>query len=455
MKRYNRWLALLCAGSLLLLASCGASDYTGTAEVLSGNEKPAQEEEVYTPKAFVDPEQTDKAEIVYVSADALGAPEKTEVSVTLKNPGGLDPITDQTNLTNIRNTGGNEDFTLENGFLTWENHGEDITYKGVSDAPLPVSVKATYYLDGNEIAPSELAGKSGHVKLRFDYTNLTDYVPFVCVTLVMFDGEAFRNITGDGVRLLRYGDSVVAFGLTVPGLEQNLNLSGLQTLGEQLGEIRFSDAVEIEADTAAFALDYTETVAFNGLLSELSDEDLQDLTDTAEDLGESTGASDKLKEGIDRLVDGLAGFQEGLNAYTRGVDQCADGARQIKNGMQAFKNLGDLLPGKLGDTFSGLYDAVAGLSEGLDQLSANSQSLRDGAQSILAGSSALSEGVATLNAEALVKMAQTGADVKTLIATVKTLRTADGAYRNFSGIAPEKTGSVLFMIETAGVKTES
>ena len=452
MKRFKKQIALLCVGSLLLLASCGASDYTGTAEVLTGEGGPAQEEEVYTAKAFVDPEQPDKAEIVYVSADAFGAPQKTEVSVTLKNPGGLDPITDQTRLTGIRNTGGNEDFSLTDGVLTWENHGEDISYKGVSDAPLPVSVKTTYYLDGNEIAPSELAGKSGRVKLRFDYANQTDYVPFVCVTLVMFGGDGFRNIGGDGVRTLRYGDSVLAFGLTVPGLDDHLALSGLKTLGEQLGELSFKDSLEIEADASAFSLDYTETFAFNGLLSELTDGDLSELTETAEELGGATGASDKLKEGIDGLVKGLTGFQEGLNAYTEGVDQCAQGARQIKSGMETLGNLGALLPGTLGEKISGLYEAISGLSQGLDRLSANSQGLRDGARSILSGSGALSEGVAALNAEALVKMAQAGADVQTLVGKIKTLRDADGGYRNFSGIAPGKTGSVLFMIETAEIK---
>ena len=454
MKKVKAWLALLCAVSIVILSSCGASDYTGTADVLSGNEAPSQAEEVFTPKAFVDPDRTDKAEIVYVTANALGAPEKTEVSVTLKNPGGLEPITDHTTLSGIRNTGGNEDFTLADGVLMWENHGEDITYKGVSDAPLPVGVKVTYYLDGAEISPEALAGKSGRVKLRFDYTNNTDYVPFVCATLVMFDGEAFRNITGSGIRLLNYGDTAVAFGVTVPGLEKQLELSGLKALGEQLGDVRFNDYIEIEADTAAFSLEYTETVAFNGILSALSDEDLQELTDTAEKLGDATGASDQLKNGVDQLVEGLTGFQAGLNAYTEGVDQCAEGARQLKESLKALGDIGALLPGPLGDTVSGLYEGIAGLSEGLDALSANSQSLRDGAASILSGSGALSDGVSTLNAEALAKMAQMGGDVKTLIEKVKTLRGADDAYRNFSGIAAGKTGSVLFMIETAQIKAE-
>lgn len=36
---------------------------------------------------------------------------------------------------------------------------------------LPVGVNLTYYLDGKEIQPSDLAGKSGKVKIRIDYEN--------------------------------------------------------------------------------------------------------------------------------------------------------------------------------------------------------------------------------------------------------------------------------------------
>lgn len=34
-----------------------------------------------------------------------------------------------------------------------------------------MTTKVTYYLDGKEIKPEDLAGKSGKVKIRFDYTN--------------------------------------------------------------------------------------------------------------------------------------------------------------------------------------------------------------------------------------------------------------------------------------------
>ena len=53
----------------------------------------------------------------------------------------------------------------------WESNGSDIYYQGKSNEELPVSVKVTYYLDGKQISPDDLLGKSGKVKIRYDYTN--------------------------------------------------------------------------------------------------------------------------------------------------------------------------------------------------------------------------------------------------------------------------------------------
>ena len=50
--------------------------------------------------------------------------------------------------------------------LTWDTNGADIYYQGTTEKELPVSVKLTYYLDGKKISPSELKGKSGHLKIK-------------------------------------------------------------------------------------------------------------------------------------------------------------------------------------------------------------------------------------------------------------------------------------------------
>lgn len=43
------------------------------------------------------------------------------------------------------------------GALTWQADGNDIYYQGTTDKELPIDMKMTYYLDGKEISPEDLA----------------------------------------------------------------------------------------------------------------------------------------------------------------------------------------------------------------------------------------------------------------------------------------------------------
>ena len=65
--------------------------------------------------------------------------------------------------------GGEETFAADGDRLVWAADGADISYEGTSEAPLPVGVRFTYVLDGKEIAPEELKGKSGHLEILIDY----------------------------------------------------------------------------------------------------------------------------------------------------------------------------------------------------------------------------------------------------------------------------------------------
>ena len=102
-----------------------------------------------------------KQETVYVNANASGDETKITVSDWLKNSGVEDILEDQSELIGIKNVKGDETFENANGTMTWNTDGKDIYYQGTSEKELPVSVKLTYYLDGKEMAPQDLKGKSG------------------------------------------------------------------------------------------------------------------------------------------------------------------------------------------------------------------------------------------------------------------------------------------------------
>lgn len=93
----------------------------------------------------------DKTETVYVKADAEGNVQEISVETVLKNRNNGKSLPDYSNLSDIKNMEGDEEFTQnEDGSILWENHGEDISYKGKSSESLPVSVRVSYYLDGEQ-----------------------------------------------------------------------------------------------------------------------------------------------------------------------------------------------------------------------------------------------------------------------------------------------------------------
>lgn len=155
-----------------------------------------------------DAEKNVKDETVYVLASANGTVKKIIVSDWVKNALGSDSIDDVTQLTNIENVKGNETYTLGgSNSCVWDAQGNDIYYQGNIDKELPVSMAVSYSLDGQSISPDVLAGKSGKVTIRFNYTNnqyeLMDingrqekiYVPFAMLTGLLLDNNVFTNVS--------------------------------------------------------------------------------------------------------------------------------------------------------------------------------------------------------------------------------------------------------------------
>ncbi len=264
--------------------------------------------------------ETDKVENVYVSADQSGNILKTEVEVTLKaKEDGL--LSDILALDNIVNKSGDENYKIKDNQVVFENHGIDITYKGTTNKDLPVSVNITYYLDGNKINPSDLAHKTGHVKMVFEYKNNTSLannvkVPFMCLTMLMLDKDKFSNITLENGKLINLADNKIVTLYGEPGLKESLKLYTIDTFDD----IKLSDSASLEADVEDFTLDYTSTIVSNGLFKEIENEDINDLSSAINDLNklnnqidEIKDATSKLKDEGNKLIDGVAKFKDSAN----------------------------------------------------------------------------------------------------------------------------------------------
>ena len=285
----------------------------------------------------------EKEETVYVVADPDGTPNEVIVSDWLKNYLGADTIEDVSDLTDIENVKGDEKFTQNaDGTLTWQADGNDIYYQGKTDRDLPIEMKMTYYLDGEEITPEELAGKSGKVTIRADYTNKEKaengvYVPFAAVTGMMLN-KNFTNVEVTNGKVVSDGNNQVVVGFAFPGLSESLDLDS-----KNLEDVNIPDYMEVTADVKDFSLDMTMTFVMSDILQELDvDQDI-DLSGIEDAIDSLSDASAQLVSGSRELADGTGTLLDGINAYTSGVSTLksginayTDGVAQLKNGVDSY-----------------------------------------------------------------------------------------------------------------------
>ena len=354
--------AVLCPALVLGTAACGQnSGNAGSGSPDAGAESAAangsegdKTEVVFNPPVdtpFVTPGEKDES--VYVKADAAGRPTEKTVEVVLKKIEGADPIEDRSNLREIKNTEGNEEYTeAGEGRYLWQNNGEDIHYKGKSDQALPVNVRITYYLEGQEVSAEKIAGKTGKVKIRFDYENNTD-VPFMVLSAAMLPADVFSDVEVTNGRLMDLGDQKAVIGFAFPGLMDTLKLVDY----EPTEEIELPEYVEIEARAEDFALDFTASVVSTGLFEDLEDKDLEDLDKLPDDMDELTDASTEIRDAAQELADGGSEFGDYLSQYFDGLSQLSEGTDSLDQGLTL-----------LSQNISKISEGSKSLQSGLDQI---------------------------------------------------------------------------------------
>ncbi len=314
-----------------------------------------------------------KEETVYVISDSTGAARSVIVSDHLINRDGAAVLSDASTLKGITNVKGEETYTQNGTELTWNAGGNDIYYQGTAAEQLPVTQKITYLLDGKEIAPEELAGKSGRVTIRFDYTNIgkTEVtidgrreevcVPFMAVSGMVLD-ESFRNIEVTNGKVTADGNKSVVFGYALPGLSDSLDVDEK----DFDGDVRIPEYFEVTADVEDFSLDMAMTVVVNA--ASLLDAEGEDGLSSVDEM------LDTLTEATAQLADGSAELAEGSDTLKDGMGEFTDGVRTLKDGVSAYTDGAS----KLADGIAQLSGKTPELSTGVDTLNSSAATLYQG-----------------------------------------------------------------------------
>ena len=347
-------------------------------------------------KVSVSKKDMDKEETVYFITDASGNVDKTIVSDHLYNRDGKDTIEDVSSLSDIENVKGDEEFSQDGDKLQWKADGNDIYYQGTTNAEAPVSQKVTYYLDGKEISPEDLAGKSGKVTIHFDYTNNTSYtetvngekvtvsVPFAAITGLVLD-DSFSNIEVTNGDVKENNGSSIVLGYALPGLSDSLDVED----SDFADGVTIPDYFEVTADVEDFSLSTAMTFVVNA----------------ANYVGVEGASLDSVDDLLDELSDATEQLQDGSAELADGADTLADGAKTLKDGMSTLKT-----------GLASYTDGANQINTGLNTLNASVPSLTSGIATLNSSAKSLSDGVALLNSTVSAKF--TDSEKQALVAQV-------------------------------------
>lgn len=221
----------------------------------------------------------------------------------------------------------------ENGNVKSKFIGSTI-YNGAEE--LPFTMKATYYLDGAEISAKDLAGKSGHVKIVFNYDSVAkqngSFIPFLALTTLNLDHTKFSNIRLTNGKIFNENNSAYTIiGYALTGLNKNLGTDFLP------------DTFIFEADTTSFKMADTYTIFTNDILADIDLSELNRLDDLKNAIYKLEDATNKLvsgatdlSNGILKTIDGTKTLYNGSKDLIAGFEKLEPYSTELTNGAKAI-----------------------------------------------------------------------------------------------------------------------
>lgn len=351
--------------------------------------------------SFAEAKKVSKKESVYVTAGADGTVQKITVADWLKGSGNAQgTLKDSSNLSEITNVKGDETFNQSGKDINWALAGQDIYYQGQSGEKLPVSMKITYTLDGQEMTAQEMLGKSGKAAIHIEYSNLSKtkkkvngemvdiYTPFIMVTGMILSSDIFKDVEIDNGKVINDGSNNIVIGVGTPGLKESL------ALDEEYSDNLTSDFT-ITANVTDFEMSNTFTYGSPSLLDELNIDEIGDLDELDDKMDSLTDAAGELLDGTGTLSGNMKTFADkmgelkssvrtfrksGVKKLTKGINTLDKGGKKLKKGVKAYtdgvvtfaKGSKSYVAGagKIAKGNSALYDAVKGMPEQLNEFGA-------------------------------------------------------------------------------------
>lgn len=441
-------------------------------------------------------ENVNKNETVYVIADAEGTPQDVIVSDWLENASGEQTLEDESDLEDIENVKGDEPFTEDgDGEITWDAGGDDIYYQGESSDQLPVTVKVTYLLDGEEVTADEIAGKSGEVTIRYDFENheereaeidgekSTLHVPFTVAAGFLLDDDAISDVSITNGRVLSDGEHTIAVGIAFPGIADDLENPAYASL-TNLIDAEVPDYIEITGRTEDFSWGEGYVLVTNEIFSASEGDAGSFIDEVFGKLGSLKGGVVQIMDGVTKLNDGAgdlksgsAELAEGLGKLTENNEALTEGAEKIfDSALEIVKEQLNAAGVAVEELTKDNYESVLGLvmtaadKESKEKVGAALEQLKslqeysegiaaytEGVAAAKEGADKVSQGSADLQAGAAGLLLGTGMlnaaipDLSGVQEALKESISIGESYTSFSGISDGMNGKVRFIWKVEGI----
>lgn len=282
-----------------------------------------------------------KNETIYSTLNYNGVIEKTTINTRISD---LEKgsIVDYTKLDDIKNINGREKFSIDSGTLTWKSTGKDIFYQGKVTEELPIKVTAKYYLNGEEVNPKKIKGKSGNVKIVYSFTNESYdkssrmYTPFVVTTTSIINSDNNTDIDISNGKVVNTGTKNIVTGISAPGLYDSVGLNDLKDM----------DKVTITYNTTKFSMNEVYFVITPKLLSEVDVNTLSkvdslnsSLNTLQNGMNELQNGSSTLNDGAKKIENGTKSLNDGLKSATNGMQEVNSGASELNSKVTSINSL--------------------------------------------------------------------------------------------------------------------
>ena len=411
----------------------------------------------YVKAEKIDGKLTSKDEVVYATLKANGDLGEIYVVNTLDvaqageilDYGEYSSVKNLTDLSELKSEGQTVRIDAPEGKFYYQGDMKD-------DSELPWDITISYSLDGREVDPSELAGKTGHVEINIHTTANKDvgvvfYENYLLQISLMLSNK-YRNLEALGGMVANAGKNKQITFTVMPGNEEKFSVEA------DVEDFEFQ-GMEIAAVPSTLPIDTSE-------MGNMTD-DLTTLSNAIRDV--NNGVAD-LKDGVTQLNNGVATLRDGSSQFRDGINEIDGASSEI---VAASNSIGDALKTistslttnsddmdltKLSELPAGLTQLANGLTETANGLSTLQESY---SQAYLALDDAI-EGIPAgqLTEEEIAGLYTSGADsdvLDRLVAFYSAAQKVKGTYsvakKAFDAVEPSLNQASGALKEMSGTLT--